>query len=93
MKKIYNTDVPEESGNLELKNIDTSLLMSTYEVFKPIMGEWQVTTNEENNMVGNIEIKLFPLMGLTLLHSLRRISLGFALTYGVAAVKISNNNI
>jgi len=62
MKKIYNTDVPEESGNLELKNIDTSLLMSTYEVFKPIMGEWKVTTNEDNNMVGIIEMKLFPLM-------------------------------
>ena len=42
MKKIYNVDAPEESGNLDLKNIDTSLLMSTYEVFKPIMGDWQV---------------------------------------------------
>lgn len=62
------------------------------EIFKPIVGEWIIETDCENNIIGHVDIKLTPLMGLSLLHPLRRIMLGFSSSYGVVAIKVTNNN-
>lgn len=80
------------SPELEIKSIDSSLLMSATEIFAPIIGEWQTKIDEVNNIIGDIDIKCFPLMGNTLFTPLRRIILGFSSAYGVAAIKITNNN-
>ena len=87
-KKINNMEESIKSNN----SIDETFLSSYPEIFKPIVGEWVIEKDNENNIIGNVEIKLTPLMGLTLLHPLRRIILGFASCYGIAAVKITNNN-
>ena len=73
-------------------NMEKNISQSFFEIPKPVLGEWEINQDEENNIIGNIELKLAPLMGLTLLHPLRRITLGFTPCYTVAAIKITNNN-
>lgn len=92
-KKLAKEMEQEEQNNLNVKNVDSSILMSNSELFQPIMGEWNTVLNEENNLVGEVEIKCFILMGLTLGHCMRRISLGLSSSFSVVAIKVSNNDI
>ena len=88
-KKISNMEEISKSAN---SSIDEVFLSSYPEIFKPVVGEWVINKDNNDNIIGEVDIKLTPLMGLTLLHPLRRIILGFSSCYGVAAIKIINNN-
>ncbi len=87
-----------EKEDIKLNNLNNDQIKfdknvpNHLEILKPTLKDWVITRDDENNIIGNIEIKLAPLMGLTLLHPLRRITLGFVPCYSVAAIKVSNNN-
>ena len=74
------------------KVIDDKDLMSSTHIFKPILGQWQVETNEHNHLIGKINIKAFPVMGWTLLHVVRRLSLGLSSSYSVSGFKFRVNS-
>jgi DNA-directed RNA polymerase subunit alpha len=92
-KKKLAREISEEVDNKHLQQtLNPEDNMSGSDLFKPIIGEWSINTNAFNQLEGDVCIKCFPLMGYTLLHPLRRVVLGFSSAYGLAAVKITNNN-
>jgi DNA-directed RNA polymerase subunit alpha len=83
----------KQTQTIDIRNTDINLLMSNNNIFTPIIENWIITKSPDNQITGELEIKLTPTMGLTLLHCIRRIGLSLSTTFAVACVKISNKNI